>query len=45
MVSGVDASMTEDEKKDMEVIESKINKYCSQKKIGAEQKKIVWICF
>ena len=45
MVSGVEASMTEDEKKDMEVIENKINKYCSQKKIGAEQKKIVGTCF
>ena len=37
--------MTEDDKKNIEVIEDKISKYCSQKKIGAEQKKIVGFCF
>lgn len=41
VVSGVEASMTEEERKDMETVETKISKYCSQKKIGAEQKKIV----
>ena len=41
VVQGIEKTLTEADRKDLETIEGKIASYCKQKKIGAEQKKIV----
>ena len=41
MVNGIEETITEEDKKDIVSIENKIGAYCKQKKLSAEQKKIV----
>ena len=41
VVQGIEKTLTDADRKDLETIEGKIASYCKQKKIGAEQKKIV----
>ena len=41
VVSGIDKSLNEDDRKDITLIEDKISAYCKQKKLSPEQKKIV----
>ncbi|KAK8816592.1 hypothetical protein WA538_002453 [Blastocystis sp. DL] len=42
VVQGVEKTLTDADRKDLETIEGKIAAYCKQKKIGAEQKKICY---
>ena len=44
VVQGIEKTLTDADRKDLETIEGKIAAYCKQKKIGAEQKKIVRFC-
>lgn len=41
VVSNIEKTLTDDDKKDITLIEDKISAYCKQKKLSQEQKKIV----
>ena len=41
VVSGIEKTLSEDDRKDITLIEDKISSYCKQKKLSPEQKKIV----
>ena len=41
VVSNIEKTLTDDDKKDLTLIEDKISAYCKQKKLSQEQKKIV----
>ncbi|CBK25479.2 uncharacterized protein [Blastocystis hominis] len=42
VVSGIEKTLTDDDKKDITLIEDKISTYCKQKKLSQEQKKICY---